>query len=140
MRSNLACHIRYRAYHEQRNYQSRGSVRHMPLPCLLVALLWRPPFLAVLITLTVSVCPPSLICADELSDARQISSVFFKVNANSRSSLSRTLWSLIPNTRRSRNISSGVMVENSHHSASLRSAVRYWSYDSPASCVRLLMR
>ena len=82
--------------------------------------------------------PATFICAIMLSDARQISLVLPRVGFFSLSSLSRTFVSRIPNTRRSRSISSGVIVAKSHPSASLHSAVLYWSYDSPGSCTQRL--
>ena len=72
-----------------------------------------------------------------LSAAWHISSVCCRV---SLASLSRRSLSRIPNTNRSHNISSGVIVSKSQFSAIFLSAVRYWSYVSPGSCVRQLKR
>ena len=69
-----------------------------------------------------------------------MASVCLCVSAGSRKSCSLVLTSLIPNTRRSRSSSSEVMDPKSQFSASLRKAVRYWSYVSPGSCERRLKR
>ena len=80
------------------------------------------------------------ICTAMLSAARQISSVLANVSLGSLNNRSLTLSSRIPNMRRSRSISSGVISRNSQLSASFRNVVRYCSYDSPSSWARLLKR
>lgn len=74
--------------------------------------------------------PATFICAIMLSDVRQISLVLPRVGFFSLSSLSRTFVSRIPNTRRSRSISSGVIVAKSHPLAGLHSP--------PGSCTQRL--
>ena len=64
------------------------------------------------LTVVLTACPDPItfIWATMFPAARHISSVLASVKLDSRSSRSRTLSSLMPNIRRSLNISSGVIV------------------------------
>ena len=79
------------------------------------------------LTVTAWLSSTSFICDTMLSTAWQISSVRCRVSHDSRSKRSLVFASRIPNTSRSRSISSGMILSKSQPSASLRSAVQYWS-------------
>ena len=72
-----------------------------------------------------------------LSVARQISSVLSRVRLDSRSSRSHAFPSLMPNTNLSQSIPPGVIDWYLQPSANFLSAVWYWPYISPESCVGL---